>query len=873
MPVFASDSRLRYALELLGVALLYIASARLGQVFAISPGNVTPVWIPSGLMIGLTYILGPRIWPGVFIGAFVGNAWAYFTMESLQLALSALLAGICNGTGDVLGTVVAAQLIIHLSGRRELFSSLRAFGIFLLLGAIAGPAVSAILGVTSLLAFGFIAADQYLFTLMTWWTGDGVGALLFGPLVIAFFTRREKYHSKAPEWLSLVVAAFCFVVTCVFFELIAVEKWVILLCIAFIPLLVVGMLVINLVSSYGVMVMMAAVAITATSQGYGPYAAASTEYGLLSLQLFLAVLTSVIYLVSIIVMRKRDSEERLIRSEYNLAQAQHLAHLGSWELDLTTNQLDWSDEVYRIFCVDPGEFESTYEAFLERIHPEDRQFVDDAFQRSLEDNEPYDIEHRLLLPSGDIKFVNERCITHFNKQGKPVRSIGTVFDITERIHAQEKILQQAHYDSLTALPNRFLALDRLSQLLSECGRDNSLVALLFIDLDDFKKINDTLGHEVGDHLLVESATRLKSVVRAGDTVGRLGGDEFIILLRGISSAADVQPVAENLLDVFRRSFIIDQRELILTASVGIALYPGDGENPSELLRNADSAMYHAKSHGRNTFSYFTSEMNCEVSRRLAVEEQLRGALERGELSVVFQPQIDVETGLLIGGEALLRWNNPALGEIYPDEFITIAEHTGLILSIGEFVIEEALKFALVIRKNYLSEFKIAVNLSPRQFRDPGLVSFIEVSLRQHQLPCDCLELEITEGVLMSGHSYIDEALATLDDIGVAIAMDDFGTGYSSLNYLRQYPFHILKIDRSFVQDIHKKEEGRELVNAAISMAHALGLKVIAEGVEESSQWGVLKTLRCDYAQGYLFSRPISDSAFIQWLSEQGVAQS
>ncbi len=855
---YSPDSRFGYALELLMVAALYVVSARLGQAFAISPGNVTPVWIPSGLMIALTYKLGYRIWPGVFIGAFAGNAWAYLSFDTFQIALSAILAGICNGIGDVLSTVVAAQLIIYFTGRRELFSSLRAFGVFLLFGVFLGPVVSALFGVTSLVTLGFIEWPLYLITLMTWWTGDGVGALLIAPLIIAFFSEREKHVGSSPAWLRYVVLLACFFCTSVFFGIMPVSQWLVLLCIAIIPLLVMGMLMINLVASYSIVVMISAVAILATSQNKGPFSVVETEYGLLILQLFLAVLTSVIYLVSIIVMRKRDSEGRLKRSENNLAQAQRLAHLGSWELDLVRNQLDWSDEVYRIFCVSPGEFENTYDAFLTRVHPEDREFVDQSFTQALQNKTAYDIEHRLLLPDGGVKFVNECCETQFDKQGKPIRCTGTVFDITERIRSQEKIVQQAHYDSLTGLPNRFLSLDRLSQQIRESLRDKSLMALLFIDLDDFKKINDSLGHEVGDNILIEAAKRLQSVVRSGDTVGRLGGDEFIVLLRGLSSTADSQSVADNLLNAFRDSFLIDKRELILTASVGIAIYPDDGGDSSELLRNADSAMYHAKKNGRNTYSYYTYEMNNEVSRRLAVEEQLRGAMERRELYVVYQPQVDVMSGEMVGCEALLRWNNPVLGEVYPDEFISIAEHTGVIVPIGEFVILDALQVVSRMRKDYSKDFKVAVNLSPRQFRDPGLVSFIEMNLRQSQLPCECLELEITEGVLMSGYSYIDKALSTLDDIGVSIAMDDFGTGYSSLNYLRQYPFHILKIDRSFIQDIDEKEkeEGKELVNAAISMAHALGLKVVAEGVEKGSQWEILKSLGCDYAQGYLFSRPM-----------------
>ena len=430
-------------------------------------------------------------------------------------------------------------------------------------------------------------------------------------------------------------------------------------------------------------------------------------------------------------------------------------------------------------------------------------------------------------------------------------------DITLRKQQEDHILHQAHYDTLTNLPNRFLSLDRLSQLIEEAKRDEKQIAVLFLDMDDFKKVNDTLGHETGDKLLIEAAERLKSAIRTGDTVGRFGGDEFIVLLGGLADTADAQPVADNLLNRFRDSFCIDSRELMITLSIGIAVYPGDGHTTSQLLRNADSAMYHSKQLGRNTYSYFTDEMNRNAAHRLALEEQMHGALGRGEFSVVYQPKIEVASGKIMGAEALLRWTNPALGNISPNEFIPVAEQTGLIVNIGQFVLTEALTKAASWQKDFDSDFNIAVNLSPRQFRDPNLVDFIEQSLRQSGVSSQTLELEITEGVLMSGHGHIDSALAALNNLGVSFAMDDFGTGYSSLSYLRRYPFDVLKIDQSFIRDITEDSADRELISAAIAMAHGLNLKVVAEGVEIEQQLKYLKQLGCDYAQGYLFSKPVS----------------
>ncbi|MCW8826519.1 MAG: EAL domain-containing protein [Gammaproteobacteria bacterium] len=459
--------------------------------------------------------------------------------------------------------------------------------------------------------------------------------------------------------------------------------------------------------------------------------------------------------------------------------------------------------------------------------------------------------------NGEHFWVNAHIAPVFDRSGLVSHYLGVEEDITLRKEQEEQILHQAHFDSLTQLPNRFLALDRLEQLLIDSKRNRQQVAILFLDLDDFKKVNDTMGHNMGDMLLIEASKRLRGAVRSGDTVGRLGGDEFIVLLGGLYDPVDAQPIAENLLNCLRNPFKLNERELTLTTSIGIAVYPNDGEDSSELLRNADSAMYHSKELGRNTYSYFTEAMNTEVSRRLLLEEQMHGALERGEFRLCYQPQIDISKGNIVGVEALLRWNNPVLGEVSPDEFISVAEQTGLIIPIGQFVLNEALSTAVQWGGKDKPKFNIAINLSPIQFRDPQLVSVINDALLNSGIINGSLELEITEGVLMSGRSDVDDSLSALSGSGITISMDDFGTGYSSLSYLRRYPFNILKIDRSFVNDIDDNSAGLELIIATIAMAHGLGLKVVAEGVETKSQLKILAEQGCDFAQGYLFSRPVS----------------
>ena len=468
-------------------------------------------------------------------------------------------------------------------------------------------------------------------------------------------------------------------------------------------------------------------------------------------------------------------------------------------------------------------------------------------------------EYKLDMPHGICYFEARLCHLPEYKQ-----IVIIVRDITEQYKSAEIIRQQAYFDTLTSLPNRFLSLDRLSQMLEETKRSAEKTAVLFLDLDDFKKVNDSLGHEVGDKLLVEAARRLKCAVRTADTVGRLGGDEFIVLLRALSDKSNAIEVSKNLLKIFRDPFRIDGRELILTLSIGIAIYPENGSNASDLLRNADTAMYQAKSLGRNTYSFFTKEMNETMLRRFEIEGQLHSALERNEFEVYYQPKFNVKDGSIVGAEALIRWHSPIIDNVTPDEFIPIAEHTGLIVPIGKFVIKKSLEVLKEWRKIHNRDYTMAVNLSPRQFKDEELVDFIKTHLDETGIEAKNLEFEITEGVLMIGKSYIDDALNELHSLGVKLSMDDFGTGYSSLSYLRRYSFDVLKIDRSFINGITLKKEDRDLVKATIAMAESLGLLVVAEGVELREQIALLDEFGCDLMQGYYFSKAITDKELIDF---------
>lgn len=465
--------------------------------------------------------------------------------------------------------------------------------------------------------------------------------------------------------------------------------------------------------------------------------------------------------------------------------------------------------------------------------------------------------YELSLPQGITYF--EARMSHLPQYRQLVT---IVRDITEQHKSSEIIRQHAYYDALTLLPNRFLSLDRLSQMIHSAEQEPKNITVFFLDLDDFKKVNDSLGHEVGDKLLIEAAKRLNKIICKKDTLGRLGGDEFIILSEDLNDRNSVVAVIDNILNVFKAPFYIQDRELILSLSIGIAEFPGNGHCVSDLLRNADTAMYQAKALGRNSYSFFTKEMNTTMLRRFEIEEQMHGALERNEFEVYYQPQLNTKSKKIIGAEALLRWHNTSLGNITPDEFIPIAEQIGLIVPIGKYVIEQALHFLNEWQQDGSDDYTIAVNLSPTQFKDNDLINFIKKSLIKANIPAKNLELEITEGVLITGQSDIGSSLIELHQLGVSLSMDDFGTGYSSLNYLREYDFDVLKIDKAFINGITSNKADRDLVKASIAMAHSLGLEVVAEGVETNEQLTILNELNCDFVQGYYFSKPIPEKDFM-----------
>ncbi|MGB9130600.1 MAG: EAL domain-containing protein [Thiobacillus sp.] len=445
--------------------------------------------------------------------------------------------------------------------------------------------------------------------------------------------------------------------------------------------------------------------------------------------------------------------------------------------------------------------------------------------------------------------------------------IASFSDISERKANEARIDFLAHHDVLTGLINRYNLENRLDQALLSAHRDRLSVAVMFIDMDRFKTINDTLGHHVGDQLLIEVGRRLRDSVRESDIVSRLGGDEFIVVLTHIKDAMDAAPLADKILRSLRQTYVFDGKEMHSSPSIGIAIYPSDGEDGPTLMKNADTAMYHAKDHGRNNVQYFTPAMNAIASERLGLENDLHQALRYDQLHIYYQPQVTPRDGRCVGIEALARWNHPVLGEISPLKFIPIAEESGLIEALGSWVLDEACRQLSAWRADGIKSLRMAVNLSAQQLRSPGLVQSVDAVLKRHGLKGSDLELEITESVAMENPERAIGQLQALRDLGIQLAIDDFGTGYSSLAYLKRLPIQVLKLDRTFVRDIETDPSDAEISAATLALAHNLGLKVIAEGVETEAQRAYLIQHQCDFMQGYLFSEPLPAEEALNYLRE------
>jgi diguanylate cyclase (GGDEF)-like protein/PAS domain S-box-containing protein len=562
-----------------------------------------------------------------------------------------------------------------------------------------------------------------------------------------------------------------------------------------------------------------------------------------------------------------------------LARGQRIARVGSWEWNRAEGSLFCSQEAYRILGVNPDGFTASLNAVIAMVHADDRR----AFRRWMIElargAKLEGLDVRVLATEGEVRHVHVLGETLRNAQERVVGVAGTIQDATERTRAIQRIHHLAHFDLLTELPNRSRFHEKLAETLEFAKRNGKSFAIMFLDLDQFKRINDTLGHSVGDDLLRVVAQRLTRSMRPEDMAGptqavgaerdvcRQGGDEFIVLLNGVASELDAARAAQRLLTALGQPISIGAQDVFVSASVGIVLYPRDGEDLDSLLKNADVAMYHAKAHGRNRFSFYQDSMRAASAQRLSLEHDLRKALEEEQFELYYQPQLEVPSCRIVGIEALIRWHHPTLGLLTPAHFIRVAEEAGLIMAIWEWVLVAALIQHNAWLEQGLHPVTIGVNLSSAQFSDPALALRVKEIAQVIDVPLDHLELEVTESMLLGDFESALKTLTELRAMGVKIAIDDFGTGYSSLSYLRRLPLDKLKLDQSFIRDAEKNEGDVAITRAVIAMAQSLKLAVVAEGVETQAQIDLLLSLGCNTVQGFLLGRPLPAAETARLLRE------
>jgi len=554
--------------------------------------------------------------------------------------------------------------------------------------------------------------------------------------------------------------------------------------------------------------------------------------------------------------RQRRAGLALAESEARFKQMAESVHDVSFLIDADSNRMHYVspayEEIWGRSC------ESLYaepRSWADAIHPDDRAHAFEKFTEGTKTGQ-FDYEYRIVRPDAAVRWIRVRGFPIRNEAGIVYRTAGVAQDITEQREMQERMSHQAHYDSLTDLPNRVLFFDRLTQAINQAQRKNWIVSLLFIDLDRFKNVNDTLGHAIGDRLLRQVAARILLGVRTEDTSARLGGDEFAVILSDLTRAQDAGTVAQKILRSLEKPFDLDGHEVFVTASIGIANYPSDSEDPESLIKNADAAMFQAKLLGRNTYQFYTAAMNARALETLNLENRLRRAIEREEFLLHFQPKVDLASGAAIGFEALLRWKLPENGLVSPQDFVPLLEDSGLILPVGEWVLNAACAQIRAWQDAGFAPLPVAVNLSAKQFQRQDICATVTQALRRADLDPRLLELEITETAAMQNAEETVAMLRRLKELGVSLAIDDFGTGYSSLSYLKRFPIDLVKIDRSFVTGLPENRDDASIARTVIAMAHGLDMKVIAEGVETEGQRAFLEANGCDQMQGYLVSRPV-----------------
>ncbi|WP_158597927.1 EAL domain-containing protein [Noviherbaspirillum saxi] len=984
---------------------LYYLSCQLSTGLGMLPGTVSPLWPPAALGVFAVLKRGPWIAPAIFLGALLSLLTTRLPWYSAALI----------GMGSVLEACTAAWLVRRfyqaeagLILRGPVFRFVGIALVCAMLGAAFGTAALA-------LAYGRTPSMPGV-QWVTWWLGDATGMIVGVPLLLAWNPFAGVRWAQAR-----ITEALAFSISLLVTAQIAFGGTLGTLPIAYLPIpfLLWAAFRFNFSAVNWTTAVICSIAVWNTARDTGPfsYGDGSFHTSLTLLMVYVGVLgttglalASLIYrnqfaqrelrserdkleqrvaertkaLVKDIEARKRI-ERALAARERELADAQHLAQVGSWNWEIQTSTITWSDELYRILGVDNTLYQANPESFRQFVHKDDLPALTIAMDQCREPGQSFFLEHRVVLPNGEIRTVAAHIRSILAPDGKLLRLLGTaqditdakaaeqslreaeeryrtvvelspdailaqqdgtlvlanraaitlvgatriddivghslfrfiepqfhelvrertrlleqgdvlpalentvvrldgtkvdveicssafmhlgkfasmyvIRDITDRKRTQEQMAYLAHYDSLTGLPNRVLFYQRLEHALTIAERPGRSLEVLFLDLDRFKMINDTLGHAVGDLVLREAAQRLQGTLRESDTVARLGGDEFVVLVENIDEPHRGGIIAEKVLAAFRRPFDGGREPLRISTSIGISSFPTDGSNADTLIKHADKAMYRAKEVGRNSYRYYSPAMNRDAQERLALESALSGAIENHQLSIHYQPKVDILSNRISGMEALLRWRHPTLGDVPPQRFIPLAEDTGLIHSIGYWAMRTACAQNRAWQVSGSARLKVAVNLSVRQLVDDRLIDNISAILEETGLEACYLELEITETAVMAEPDKAVQVLKNLQQLGVSVAIDDFGAGYSSLSYLKQFPIRAVKIDQSFVQALPSSHSDSAITKAIISLAHSMECSVIAEGTETRQQFEFLREHACDSVQGFYFSEPMPADKF------------
>jgi diguanylate cyclase (GGDEF)-like protein/PAS domain S-box-containing protein len=586
------------------------------------------------------------------------------------------------------------------------------------------------------------------------------------------------------------------------------------------------------------------------------------------------LLTSVADQIAIAIERK-TAEEKLRVSQERFELITRATSDAIWDWNLQTNEVWWNEGFKKLFGYRPEEMGNEVSSWAERLHPDDAgRVIHDIHLHIASGNHNWTDEYRFRRRDGSYASVIDRGYVVYGPENEPMRMLGSMMDVTERKSLEEQLTHQALHDPLTKIANRVLFRDRVDHALSRLFRAKGSLAVLFLDLDNFKAINDSLGHAAGDKLLVAVAERLQDCLRNSDTAARLGGDEFAVLVESMHEAEEAQMIAERIMAVFGEPFIIDGKEVHVGTSIGIACNTQPTINSDELLRNADLAMYMAKNEGKGHFVIFEPKMHEALMARIELEEDLRRGIANEEFVVHYQPIVALGSSDMLGMEALVRWQHPKFGLLPPMTFIPLAEETNLIVPLGEWILGEACRQAQIWRDNYLGSYDISitVNISIRQFQQKELVEIVSKALENSGLPPRSLILEITESFMMQDTEATIAKLDGLKQLGIRLAIDDFGTGYSSLSYLQRFPIDILKIDKSFIDKLGQGSEGNAVARAIIMMGDSLNLKTIAEGIEHQEQISALQKLGCEAGQGFHFAEPLTVEDMDRFLSEHRPAE-